>query len=234
MYLIDKIIRQCYNQKTEKPGGIIMIFEQILSGGDRNFGYLVACENTKEAAVIDPSPDPQPCYKRAQELGLSVKYVINTHTHYDHTGGNSFFQAKGAQLVTHETAKTGDLTVKDGETLTIGKETLNFIHTPGHTPDSMCILAGTNLATGDTLFVGKVGGTYSRKDGETEFHSLKKLMALDNGIRVWPGHNYGVKPDSKIGEEKKSNPFIQRLDNIDNFFWLKENWAAFKKEHGIA
>jgi hydroxyacylglutathione hydrolase len=211
-----------------------MIFEQILSGGDRNYGYLVACENTKEAAVIDPSPDPEPCFTRAQELGLSITYIINTHTHYDHTGGNGFFKAKGVPLVTHESASIGDVHVKDGGTLEMGEHILTFIHTPGHTPESMCVLVGKDLATGDTLFVGKVGGTYSRKDGETEFNSLKKLMALDDDIRVWPGHNYGVRPTSTIGEEKRSNPFILRLTNMVDFFWLKENWSTFKKEHGIA
>jgi glyoxylase-like metal-dependent hydrolase (beta-lactamase superfamily II) len=212
-----------------------MIFEQILSGGDRNYGYLVACENTKQAAVIDPSPDPRSCYRRAEELGLTVKYVINTHTHYDHTGGNAFFQREvGAQLVTYKTASSGDVKVGEGDTLALGDVTLSFIHTPGHTPESMCVLAGKDLATGDTLFVGKVGGTYGRKDAETEFASLKKLMELDDDVRVWPGHNYGVRPTSTIGEEKKNNPFILRLNKFDDFFWLKENWAAYKLEHGIA
>ncbi|MCP5106286.1 MAG: MBL fold metallo-hydrolase, partial [bacterium] len=145
-----------------------MIFFQIFSGGDRNYGYLVACDYSKEAAVIDPSPNPKPCYKRSKKLGLTVKYVINTHTHHDHTGGNSFFQRKtGAKLVTHKTASIGDIQVGEEDTLSLGKHTLSFIHTPGHTPESMCVLAGKDLATGDTLFVGKVGGTYGRFDGET-------------------------------------------------------------------
>jgi glyoxylase-like metal-dependent hydrolase (beta-lactamase superfamily II) len=181
-----------------------MIFEQILSGGDRNYGYLVACENTKQAAVIDPSPDPRSCYRRAEELGLTVKYVINTHTHYDHTGGNAFFQREvGAQLVTYKTASSGDVKVGEGDTLALGDVTLSF-------------------------------STYGRKDAETEFASLKKLMELDDDVRVWPGHNYGVRPTSTIGEEKKNNPFILRLNKFDDFFWLKENWAAYKLEHGIA
>jgi hydroxyacylglutathione hydrolase len=212
-----------------------MIFEQILSGGDRNYGYLVGCENTKQAVVVDPSPDPMPCYSRVEALGLNVVYVINTHTHFDHTEGNSFFLKKtNGKLVVHKSAYSGDVLVADGETLNVGDLVLKFIHTPGHTSESMCILVENELITGDTLFVGKVGGTGSRQRAEVEFESLKKLTKLSPDIRVWPGHNYGVKPSSTIGEELRSNPFILRLNNFEDFMWLKDNWAAYKKEHGIA
>ena len=210
-----------------------MIFFQIASGGDRNYGYLVGCEDTKQAAVVDPSPSPHPCSEKAKELGLTVKYVINTHTHYDHTGGNSFFQGKDAQLVTHQSAHDGDIEVEDGATLPLGALTLKFIHTPGHTMDSMCVLAEHDLMTGDTLFVGKIGGTGSRESSKIEFDSLQKLLKLDEKIRLWSGHNYGIRPFSTIGEEIETNPFIQRLNNFDDFMWLKDNWAAYKVEHGI-
>jgi hydroxyacylglutathione hydrolase len=212
-----------------------MIFYQIPSGGDRNYGYLVGCEKTRKAAVIDPSTDPQPCNKKAIELGLKVLYVINTHSHFDHTGGNKFFKSKvGAKLVTHQSVSTGDIQVGDGDTLPLGELTLTFFHTPGHTNDSICVLANGELMTGDTLFVGKVGGTSTREAAKVEFDSLNKLMNLEPGTRVWPGHNYGVKPTSTIKEEKETNPFILRLGNFEDFIDLKENWAAFKKEHGIA
>lgn len=212
-----------------------MIFEQIQSNGDRNYGYLVACESTNKAAVIDPSPDPLPCFNRAKELNLDVLYVINTHTHSDHTGGNHFFKQKtGAKLITHSLSSLGDIRVSDNETLSLGTLTLRFIHTPGHTADSMCIMVNNELATGDTLFVGKVGGTYSPENAKTEFASLKKLMELPKETRVWPGHNYGVRPSSTIGDELASNPFVLRLSNFMDFIWLKDNWAAYKVEHGIA
>ena len=211
-----------------------MIFFQILSGGDRNYGYVVGCENTHKAAVVDPSPNPLPCFEKTQELGLTVEYVIDTHTHFDHTGGNDFFTKKGAQLVAHKSAHMGGIRVNDGDTLKVGDLTLSFIHTPGHTADSMCVLAEKELMCGDTLFVGKVGGTGTRETAKIEFESLKKLMQLDREIRVWPGHNYGVRPSSTIGEELQSNPFILRLNKFKDFFWLKENWADYKLEHGIA
>jgi len=212
-----------------------MIFHQIASGGDRNYGYLVGCEKTKKAAVVDPSPDPEPCYNKAKELGLEVIYVINTHTHFDHSGGNKFFQKNSkAQIVTHITAHYGNVRVGDRETLSVGDLTLKFFYTPGHTMDSICVLAEKELMTGDTLFVGKVGGTGTRNSAEVEFDSLKQLMELEPDVRVWPGHNYGVKPSSTIGDELKTNPFILRLKDFEEFMWLKDNWADYKKEHGIA
>jgi glyoxylase-like metal-dependent hydrolase (beta-lactamase superfamily II) len=78
-----------------------------------------------------------------------------------------------------------------------------------------------------------VGGTYSESDARTEFESLKKIMALDPDTEVWPGHNYGVKPDSTIGFELENNPFIKRLGNFSEFLWLKQNWSRYKQEHGI-
>jgi len=211
-----------------------MIFEQIPSGGDRNFGYLIACDCSRQAAVVDPSPNPEPCFKQAAELGVVIKYIINTHTHHDHTGGNNFYQEKDIPLVTHTSAQIGDIRVGDNDIVKLGHHIVRFIHTPGHTPESMCVFAESHLVTGDTLFVGKVGGTYSRKDAETEFNSLKKLMSLPPEVRVWPGHNYGLRPTSTIGEELESNPFIQRLNSFEDFIWLKDNWADYKKEHNIA
>lgn len=211
-----------------------MIFHQIPSGGDRNFGYLIGCEKTRLAAVIDPSPDPQFCGDKVRELGLQVIYVINTHCHYDHTGGNDFFKKWfHARVVTHRSDFQGEVQVDDNHILPVGELTLRFFHTPGHTPESMCILAEQELMTGDTLFVGKVGGTHSRETAARELDSLKKLMALPDDIRVWPGHDYGIEPTSTIGKERQSNPFIQRLDNPEEFLWLKDNWADYKLEHGI-
>jgi len=210
-----------------------MIFKQINSGGDRNYSYIIGCEETKIAAVADPSPDPSLVLVEANNLGLKIRYVINTHSHPDHTGGNHFIKERtGAELVTFKDGG-GDIEVEDGAVLTFGKISCEIIHTPGHTSDSLCILTGDNLVTGDTLFVGKVGGTYTEEDAKVEFKSLKKLMSLPGHLNVWPGHNYGTAPSSTIGNELKSNPFIIRLNKFEDFLWLKQNWASFKAEHGI-
>ena len=210
-----------------------MIFKQIESGGDRNYAYLIASEETMEAVIVDPSPDPQKVINMVKEERVEIKYIINTHSHYDHSAGNDKFgrTEKSKSIIF---INCGDDTViKDGKTLKLGELILEFIHTPGHTEDSICIKVEDKLVTGDTLFVGKVGGTYGEEDAKIEFESLKKLMVLPSDTGVWPGHNYGETPSSTIGFELRNNPFIKRLDDFSNFLWLKQNWPEYKLEHGI-
>jgi hydroxyacylglutathione hydrolase len=214
-----------------------MIFKQIESGGDRNYAYLIASEKTNEGALVDPSPDPFRVIKVVKEEGVEIKYVINTHSHYDHSQGNDKFSGAGrGKPITFINCGAGTK-VRDGESLTLGDISLEFIHTPGHTADSICIKVknklNDKLITGDTLFVGKVGGTYNEEDARTEFESLKKIMTFAPDTEVWPGHNYGAKPSSTIGFELKNNPFINRLGDFSDFLWLKQNWARYKQEHGI-
>ncbi len=210
-----------------------MIFNQIESGGDRNYAYLIASEKTMEAALIDPSPDPLKVLNLVMEAGVEIKYIINTHSHYDHSCGNDKFRKTEREApVTFINCKD-NTRIKDGETIDLGGLILEFIHTPGHTEDSICIKAKDNLITGDTLFVGKVGGTNSKEEAKAEFESLKKLIILPHDTQVWPGHDYGEKPSSTIGFEIKNNPFIKRLDDFSDFLWLKQNWPKYKQEHGI-
>jgi glyoxylase-like metal-dependent hydrolase (beta-lactamase superfamily II) len=212
-----------------------MIFQQIRAGGDRNFGYLIGDEETKEAAVIDPSYSPKELVRAAKEQNLKIVYVIGTHGHGDHTNGISALKKKtGAKMVMHTSSPDNpDIPVVDGDTLKLGQLELKIIHTPGHTSDSMCILAGDKLVTGDTLFVGKIGGTGADEAARIEHDSLfNKLMKLDDAIEVYPGHDYGVAPTSTIGHERQTNPFLLRKDFKD-FKWLKDNWSAYKQKHGI-
>ena len=215
-----------------------MEFRQIPCGGDRNFGYLVADSESKKCALLDPSPDPEPALRLVAESGLDILYVINTHDHYDHTGGNQRVQAvSSAQAVLHRSSRRADVPVDEGEGLKIGALELRVIATPGHTMDSISLLvedpAGSRLITGDFLFVGKIGGTTGREDALVQFESLKRVMAMDGAITVWPGHDVGVHPSSTIGEERETNPFCLRLSDFEAFYDLKLNWAAYKREHGI-
>jgi hydroxyacylglutathione hydrolase len=215
-------------EKRRKP----MIFEQIRTGGDRNFAYLVGDEASKQAALVDPSNSPDKCVDRAEAHGLKVVYVVNTHGHYDHTDGNEAVRGRtGAQLVAN--SGRADIRVGDGDTVSLGKLALRIIHTPGHTDDGICILAEDHLVTGDTLFVGKVGGTDLSDGAQKEFDSLKRLLELPGETTVWPGHDYGTAPTSTIGNERETNPFLTRLNSFEDFVDLKRNWADYKREHGI-
>jgi glyoxylase-like metal-dependent hydrolase (beta-lactamase superfamily II) len=215
---------------TEEKGAM-MIFEQIDVGGDRNFAYLVGDEQTRHAAIIDPGDGPELVVRRAGLLGVEIRFVLNTHGHHDHTGGNSAVQRlTGARLAAFA---GGDLPLKDGDVLRLGELDIKTLHTPGHTTDSVCFLAGENLATGDTLFVGKIGGTHDRESAVLEYRALhEKICTLPPETRVWPGHNYGTHPSSTVGEELRTNPFLLCPD-FESFLDLKDNWAEYKRIHGI-
>ena len=190
-----------------------MFFKQIKQHGD-NFSYIVADETTKEAVVIDPSFNADALSKLARANGFKVIYVIDTHSHGDHTAGNTEIKSEfNAKIVAHKLAGAGnDMAVKDGDTLRLGSLVIKVIHTPGHTPDSICLLVDGKLLTGDTLFVGECGRTdLPGGSAEAMYHSLfDKIAKLDEGIEVYPGHDYGSAPSSTIGQEKLTNYTLQR------------------------
>lgn len=205
------------------------------TGGDRNFGYLIADDATSKAIVIDPSYDPAAIAAYASENGYTVAYVLNTHDHHDHTNGNDAFEASTGvrALKFGDVDPTTGQVVADGTVFPFGKSSVKVLHTPGHTPDSICLLIDDALFTGDTLFVGKVGGTDLDLGARTEYSSLhEKLMTLPGETRVYPGHNVGTQPQSTIQQERETNPFLLRPD-VESFIELKANWAEYKKEHGI-
>lgn len=205
------------------------------TGGDRNLAYLIADEQSKLAAVVDPSYDPLAIVAFARDHGYSIEYAFNTHDHSDHTNGNAALErATGVCAL-----KYGDTEPKTGRrieheaVLPLGGLTLRILHTPGHTPDSICLLANGAVFTGDTLFVGKVGGTNLAEEARAEYRSLHEtLLRLPDETRVYPGHDVGRQPESTIGEERQTNPFLLQPD-FSAFLQLKSGWAEYKKEHGI-
>ena len=213
-----------------------MFVEQIATGGDRNFAYLVADEATGMAAAIDPSYDPDQVVRVAQEHGFTIRYVFHTHDHIDHTnGGKALERLTGRRplLLGDADRETGQK-VQDGAHFPLGRLEIVVLHTPGHTGDSICLYVGDAVFTGDTLFVGKVGGTDLGAGARAEYHSLHdKLMALPDNTRVYPGHDYGVMPESTILRERQTNPFLTQPD-FEAFVHLKATWATYKREHGIA
>jgi len=186
-----------------------MFFKQIQQHGD-NFSYIIADETAGEAAVVDSSFNAGEISKVLKAKGFTLKYIINTHGHSDHTAGNSEL-ASGfkAKVVAYKLSKAPfDTAVEDNEIIPVGNILLKVIYTPGHTQDSLCLLVdGKKLLTGDTLFVGECGRTdFPGGSSKSMYDSLfNKLMKLDDAVEVWPGHDYGAKASSTIGEERKTN-----------------------------
>jgi len=213
-----------------------VLVRQIPTGGDRNFAYLVADGSTRRAVVIDPSYTPGRVVQAAREEGLTIARALCTHDHHDHTNGNAEFERlTGVRpLLFGDTDPETGRRVEDGASFPLGELAIRILHTPGHTSDSICLHVGDAVFTGDTLFVGKVGGTDLGDGARAEYTSLhRKLLTLPEETRVFPGHDVGVAPESTIRRERETNPFLLRPD-YESFVELKRNWAAYKKEHGIA
>ncbi len=208
-----------------------MFVKQMEVGSFAIFAYIVACKNTKEALVIDPAADCERILGEAGSRGYNIKYIVNTHCHIDHIMGNKRMKdLTGAQIVIHEIeapalthqsehsfrmfggepSPPADISLRDGDFITIGETSLKVLHTPGHSPGSICLYHNGMVFTGDTLFVGSVGRT--DLDGgstQTLVASVhQKLFTLPDDTIVAPGHNYGDSTRSTIGHEKIYNPFV--------------------------
>jgi hydroxyacylglutathione hydrolase len=185
-----------------------------------NFTYIIADEESGDAAIIDPSWDLDEVLHALKKNGWCAKYVINTHTHFDHVLGNEQVAGvTGAKIVQHKNSQLEkDIAVSDEDVIEIGSIKLRVLHTPGHSKDSMClVLDGQLIFTGDTLFVGNCGRTdLPGSDPAEMYHSLfDRLGKLDDGLVVYPGHNYGPTPTSTIGREKKTNYVLQSRSKQD-------------------
>jgi hydroxyacylglutathione hydrolase len=205
-----------------------MFVKQFPVGGDRNFSYLIACCTTKRAIIIDPSYSPENIYNFVKKNNYSIEYIFNTHNHYDHTNGNRIIE----KLTGIIPLKFGDLDprsgriVEDDVIFKLGRLDAKIIHTPGHTEDSICIYIKDAVFTGDTLFVGVIGGTDREAKAKAQYNSLhNKLLQLPVSTRVFPGHNYGTTSESTILNEKETNPFLLQ-PNFESFFNLKNNWDS--------
>jgi glyoxylase-like metal-dependent hydrolase (beta-lactamase superfamily II) len=186
-----------------------LFFKQVKTRGSDNFSYIVADKDSGHAAVVDPPYDNRQILHMISENDLKVIYIINTHAHYDHTQGNERLKkATGAKIVAHEASIVRkDMSVKEGDILKLDGIGVKVIHTPGHSPDGITLLVEDEIAiTGDTLFVGECGRADLPGSDPGRLHeSLSKLTKLGDEVEVYPGHDYGAKPHSTIGYEKKNN-----------------------------
>ena len=209
-----------------------MFIKQLQVGHMAVFAYLVGDTVTGDALVIDPADNAQEIIAVAKQNKLQINYIINTHGHVDHIGGNAEMQKlTGAKIIVHEDdaimltstpammlkmfgakqSPPADILVKDGMIISAGNIELKVIHTPGHSPGGICLYTPGYVFTGDTLFVEAVGRTdLPGGSWQIMYNSIKtKLFTLPDDTKVMPGHNYGRTPTSTIGHEKKHNPSVQ-------------------------
>ena len=207
-----------------------MLIETFTVGMLSTNCYVASCTNTKEAMIIDPgldfSSEFQPIFNYIQEAKLKVKSIINTHGHADHIKADAIFQEKYSvpicihRLDAHfmeEIIKDNHPTnviLEEGNLVQFGTETLKVMHTPGHTPGSICLVGESLVFTGDTLFAGGIGRTDFPGGSMIDIgKSLEKLTSLPDYLLVYPGHG----ETSMIGEEKRTNPFLNNR-NKNMFF----------------
>ena len=205
-----------------------MIFETLPTGPLEVNCYIVGCEKTRQAAVIDPGGHAKQILEIIKRHDLDVAMIINTHGHFDHIGGNGdLLEATGAELIIHrddrpllerasehaavfglraQASPQPNRVLDGGETLQLGQLSLEFIHTPGHSPGGMCILVDNYLMVGDTLFAGSIGRTDLPGGNHQQLiaNIKEKLLPLPDETKVCPGHG----PMTTIGEEKLYNPFL--------------------------
>lgn len=187
-----------------------MIIETLIYGPLKNNCYLASCEATREAVVIDPGGRSKNILRMIEQSGLTVKYIVNTHKHWDHTGVNGVIkEATGAVLAAGVSDANDinnpavDLLLKEGDRIIFGDCSLEVIETPGHTPGCICLYTPGSVFTGDTMFHEDVGRTDLPGGDEAALRaSIAKLLKLPEDTIVYPGHE----EFSSIKHERTANP----------------------------
>jgi hydroxyacylglutathione hydrolase len=194
---------------------------QIEVGPMSNFSYIIADDNSKFAAIVDPSWDLEKILKILEKENWQAKMIFNTHNHFDHIQGNEqIAAATGAPILQYapSSQKVNHVIVKDGEPIKLGDTVITVLHTPGHSKESICLLVDDRFVfTGDTLFVESCGRIDLAGGDVDEMYDslLNKVRGLNDELIVYPGHNYGSSPWSTIGKEKKNNPTLQLRSRQD-------------------
>ncbi|MBW2545561.1 MAG: MBL fold metallo-hydrolase [Deltaproteobacteria bacterium] len=209
-----------------------MFLKQIQVGHMAVFTYIAGDKESGEGLVIDPAAETELIISEAESNGITIKYIVNTHGHVDHISGNADMKERTrADIIIHsddadmldstpsmilrmfnaKPSPPADITVQDGDLITIGKIGLKVIHTPGHSPGGMSLYTPGYVFTGDTLFVEGLGRTDLPGGSWEIMHEsiMNKLLTLPDDTVVLPGHNYGRMPTSTIKNERENNPFLR-------------------------
>ena len=182
---------------------------QIPVGPLQNFTYILIDDSTNIGAIVDPADNLEKVFNILDRETVQIKYVINTHGHYDHVLGNAETLSKtSSKLICHESSKIKhDISVKEGDIITLGATEIKIIHTPGHASDSVCLLADDKVLTGDTLFIGECGRVDLPDSNMSDMYDslMNKISNIPDNYEVYPGHDYGSSPTSTMKVEKLTN-----------------------------
>jgi len=188
------------------------VLRKLMVGPYQANCYILGAKSM-EGAVIDPGDETFRIVKEVSKLGLTIRYILLTHGHMDHTGGVAELKRITQAWVGIHPLDAGglgiqpDMRLEDGQKIPLGAFHLTVLHTPGHSPGGVCFHAPGVVFTGDTLFAGSIG----RTDFPGGDHGLlikavrEKIFPLGDGLRMYPGHG----PASTIGQERKTNPFFR-------------------------
>ncbi|MYB76238.1 MAG: MBL fold metallo-hydrolase [Chloroflexi bacterium] len=196
-----------------------MKVETFVRGPLLNNVYLLWDEDSKDAAIIDPAMMSEDVLQTIQDNQLTLRYILNTHRHFDHvdcidffrekTGAPAFLHQDDAAMLKDQLGIVPDVLLQGGEELALGSLTIRTLHTPGHTAGGMSFLVEDHLFAGDTLFAGSVGRSdFEDSDGELLLEVIaEKILPLPDGTRVLAGHG----DETTVGAERANNPFLQGL-----------------------
>ena len=191
---------------------------QLKVGPMDNFAYVLTDTKSKESIVIDSGWETKPIVKAVRDAGAKVKLAVATHEHFDHTSTlEELAAALGAKVAAHESSPIAhDVSLADGDEISLGANGVKVLHTPGHTQDSICLYDGDEVFTGDTVFVGNIG-RFEENNAAQIYHSIyDRILGLPGSTAMYPGHDYGDVPFRTLKEERAANPYL-RARSVSEF-----------------
>ena len=208
-----------------------MIFRQLFDKETSTYTYLLADPDTREAILIDPVREQVDRDQQLlRELGLTLKYTLETHVHADHvTASGLLRQALGSRSVLSSSAgaSCADIQIEDGEVLSLGGITIEARHTPGHTSGcvSYYLPEQKMIFTGDALLIRGCGRTdFQQGDARMLYGSIHgKVFTLDDAVQIYPGHDYKGRTSSTVGEERAHNPRLGGGRTVEQFVEIMGN-----------